>query len=105
MSNQTPQYRNPNQQQSQNFHLNWSAKSQDILHKWCDRSSPCDRPRTYDKFYHKLPGNYIDPSKSVSCSKSLCTSDADETNTTSDAGDNSDIASSRKKKRRKKSDR
>jgi len=100
ISNQPQHYRHqPQQQHHQNFHLNWSTKSQDLLHKWCDRSSPCDRPRTYDKFYHKLPGNFIDPSGSTS--KSLCSSDADEPNTAS-----SETAdTSRKKKRRKKSDR
>ena len=24
----------------------------------CCRRSPCERPRTYDKFYQKTPGNY-----------------------------------------------
>merc|ERR1711974_540115 len=77
-----PEYHYHHQQQQRsvqypNFHLQWPAKSQDLLHRWCDRSSPCDRPRTYDKFYHKLPGNYIDPA-SKSASKSLCSSEADE---------------------------
>ena len=96
--------RHQNQPPQQNFHLNWSSKSQDLLHKWCDRSSPCDRPRTYDKFYHKLPGNFIDPSNSTT--KSLCSSDADEpNNASSEAADNANVGSARKKKRRKKSDR
>ncbi len=79
-----------------NYHLNWSnARSQELLHKWSDRSSPCDRPRTYDKFYHKLPGNFIDP-----LSKSLCSSEADEPVEVTDSS-----SSTRKKKRKKKGDR
>lgn len=77
-------------------HWNHVGRSQDLLHRWCDRSSPCDRPRTYDKFYHKLPGNYIDPSFS---NKSLCSSEADEPHLESESEDK------RKKKRRKKSER
>lgn len=88
------------------FAMNWNsshggaARSQDLLHRWCDRSSPCDRPRTYDKFYHKLPGNYIDPSFSGGHGhKSLCSSDADEPDLTASSEDK------RKKKRRRKSER
>merc|ERR1719150_2307692 len=29
-----------------------------MLQKWCDRSSVCERPRTYDKFYRKGPSNF-----------------------------------------------
>ena len=35
------------------------------------RSSICDRPRTYDKFYQRGPSNYYDPSRppdSLGCS-------------------------------------
>lgn len=57
------------------YHHNWNARSQEMLHKWSDRSSPCDRPRTYDKFYAKLPGNFIDPR--TKSHGSLCSSDAE----------------------------
>ena len=36
----------------------WTPRLNEQLSKWQDRSSPCERPRTYDKFYQKLPGNY-----------------------------------------------
>ena len=26
--------------------------------KWREGRSPCERPRTYDKFYQKTPGNF-----------------------------------------------
>merc|ERR1719245_1854392 len=29
-----------------------------MLQKWCDRSSVCERPRTYDEFYRKGPSNF-----------------------------------------------
>ena len=57
------------------YHHNWNARSQEMLHKWSDRTSPCDRPRTYDKFYAKLPGNFIDPR--TKSHGSLCSSDAE----------------------------
>lgn len=76
-----------NQRKQYVNHFNWS----NFNDKWCDRSSPCDRPRTYDKFYHKLPGNYIDPL--VKSSKSLCSSEAE---------DNSSEVEKGKKKRKKK---
>merc|ERR1712038_877963 len=69
------------QQQQNNYsffhHVNWTTENQALLHKWCDRSSPCDRPRTYDKFYHKLPGNFVD-NKAAKGGKYLCSSDAEE---------------------------
>lgn len=92
--NNVNQFNNP--RDYKNYHYNWTTKSQDVLHQWCNRSSPCDRPRTYDKFYHKVPGNFIDPS-----SKSLCSSEAEDHETES----SNDQNSGRKRKRRKKSDR
>lgn len=98
------------------FHVNWSNHNQDLLHKWCDRSSPCDRPRTYDKFYHKLPGNFVD-NKAAKGGKYLCSSDAEEHDlelhancaNTNDCQNNGTTTvgsgSNRKKKRRKKSER
>ena len=38
----------------------WAPRWEEQLHKWQDRSSPCERPRTYDQFYQKLPGNFQD---------------------------------------------
>eukprot|EP00093_Oithona_nana_P006005 06005.XXX_305654_306517_1 [CDS] Oithona nana genome sequencing. len=68
---------NPN---NWSYHHNWNVRSQEMLHKWSDRTSPCDRPRTYDKFYAKLPCNYIDPRACHQTSKShgsLCSSEAE----------------------------
>ena len=84
------------------LHTNWSNNHQALLHKWCDRSSPCDRPRTYDKFYHKLPGNFVD--NKVEIRRQLqCSSDVEEhdlqVNCESSGGN------TRRKKRRKKSER
>ena len=95
------------------FHVNWTNHNQDLLHKWCDRSSPCDRPRTYDKFYHKLPGNFVD-NKAAKSGKYLCSSDAEEhdlelhascANTNDCQNNGTGSGSNRKKKRRKKSER
>merc|ERR1719245_242407 len=41
-------------------HYNWPRQSQEVLMCWSDRSSACDRPRTYDRFYQKTPGNFHD---------------------------------------------
>ena len=43
----------------------------------CCRSSACDRPRTYDKFYQKGPGNFHDPSQTDSAI-SVCSSETEE---------------------------
>jgi len=40
------------------LHVNWTSYDHGMLQKWCDRSSVCDRPRTYDKFYKKGPSNF-----------------------------------------------
>eukprot|EP00096_Caligus_rogercresseyi_P012760 TRINITY_DN5453_c0_g1_i1.p1 TRINITY_DN5453_c0_g1~~TRINITY_DN5453_c0_g1_i1.p1 ORF type:complete len:256 (-),score=81.82 TRINITY_DN5453_c0_g1_i1:146-913(-) len=40
-------------------------KDQEILSKWCDRSSVIDRPRTYDKLYYRLPWTYSGESHST----------------------------------------
>jgi hypothetical protein len=40
------------------LHVNWSSYDQGMLQQWCDRSSVCERPRTYDKFYRKGPSNF-----------------------------------------------
>ncbi len=39
-------------------HYNWPSKDRDHLLQWCDRSTSTGRPRTYDKFYQKTPGNF-----------------------------------------------
>jgi len=36
----------------------WSPRYEEQLTKWRDRSCPGERPRTYDRFYQKLPGNF-----------------------------------------------
>jgi hypothetical protein len=88
------------------IHVNWSSRNQDLLNKWTDRSSPCDRPRTYDKFYQKLPGNFVDPTNSDNrgCVKSLCTSSETELEDESELL-NDESSSNRKKRRKKKGDR
>lgn len=84
------------------FHVNWSNNHQALLHKWCDRSSPCDRPRTYDKFYHKLPGNFVD--NKIEKGRHLqCSSDVEELDLEVNCENPGGI--SRRKKRRKKSER
>lgn len=62
---------------SNGIHVNWSphSKNAQMLMQWCDRSSNCDRPRTYDKFYRKGPSNYHDPSSRDSMG---CSSDTEE---------------------------
>ena len=42
------------------------------------RSSACDRPRTYDRFYQKTPGNFHDPT-ATSCNHSKSHSGVTET--------------------------
>lgn len=76
------------------YHHNWNVRSQEMLHKWSDRTSPCDRPRTYDKFYAKLPGNYIDP-RNTKSHGSLCSSDAE-------LEDNEEAKKRKKRKRNRK---
>lgn len=39
-----------------------------------NRSSVCDRPRTYDKFYQRTPGNFFDPTH-VDSAISVCSSE------------------------------
>ena len=37
----------------------WSERLNKQNMKWREgRRSPCERPRTYDKFYQKTPGNF-----------------------------------------------
>ncbi|CAB4066738.1 unnamed protein product [Lepeophtheirus salmonis] len=56
-------------------------KEQEILSKWSDRSSACDRPRTYDKFYQRLPWTYVNSSPTCSSTDlSKEEEDADESN-------------------------
>ena len=82
------------------------SRYQQQMDKWQDRSSPCERPRTYDRFYQKLPGNYQDNcgadkhsdkhsgnDRQTDSAISLCSSDEN---------DHSASASDKKKKRRKK---
>ena len=66
----------------------WLPRYQQQLEKWQDRSSPCERPRTYDRFYQKLPGNYQDTcgnDRQTDSAISLCSSEENEQNNS--AGD------------------
>ena len=54
----------------------WSPRYQEQMHKWQDRSSPCERPRTYDRFYQKLPGNFQEPQTDSAIS--VCSSEENE---------------------------
>jgi len=36
----------------------WDPRLMEQGSKWAHRRSPCERPRTYDKFYQKNPGNF-----------------------------------------------
>ena len=44
--------------------------------KWRQGRSPCERPRTYDKFYQKTPGNFQEPQ--TDSAVSLCSSENEE---------------------------
>jgi len=68
-----------------------------------DRSSPCDRPRTYDKFYHKLPGNFGYDDNKAEKNKMLCSSDV-EAAEQENLQNFQNCNNVRKKKRRKKRD-
>jgi len=73
----------------------WSPRYQQQLEKWQDRNSACERPRTYDRFYQKLPGNYHQDActdRQTDSAISLCSSEENEQAT--NQGD--------KKKRRRK---
>ena len=39
----------------------WSDRLNKQNMKWREGRSPCERPRTYDKFYQKTPGNFQAP--------------------------------------------
>jgi hypothetical protein len=39
------------------------------------RTSVCDRPRTYDKFYQRLPGNFYDGSSKSDRAVPVCSSE------------------------------
>jgi len=71
----------------------WSPRYQEQMHKWQDRSSPCERPRTYDRFYQKLPGNFQEPQTDSAIS--VCSSEENEKVVNSD----------KKKRKTKKSER
>ena len=61
--------------QPANYWCNWSNQNPQLLLKWCDRSSACDRPRTYDKFYQKGPSNF---NYLNGCGDSGCSSETEE---------------------------
>ena len=71
----------------------WSPRYEEQLNKWQDRSSPCERPRTYDRFYQKLPGNFQEPLTDSAIS--VCSSEENEKIVNSD----------KKKRKTKKSER
>lgn len=72
----------------------WVPRYEEQLHKWQDRSSPCERPRTYDRFYQKVPGNYKEPALTDSAI-SVCSSEENELA----------LADTKKKRKTKKSER
>ena len=41
----------------------WTPRLNNQNTKWREGRSPCERPRTYDKFYQKTPGNFQEPQK------------------------------------------
>jgi len=54
----------------------WSERLSKQNDKWREGRSQCERPRTYDKFYQKTPGNFqaLDPAQTDSA-VSMCSSD------------------------------
>jgi len=52
----------------------WEARMWEQGAKWAQRRSPCERPRTYDKFYQKTPGNF-QPADERDSAISVCSSE------------------------------
>jgi len=55
----------------------WTPRLNKQNIKWREGRSPCERPRTYDKFYQKTPGNFQEPQ--TDSAVSLCSSDNEDT--------------------------
>ena len=54
----------------------WTPRLVKQNRKWRERRSTCERPRTYDKFYQKTPGNFTDPQ--TDSAVSVCSSEDEE---------------------------
>ena len=54
--------------------------------------SPCERPRTYDKFYQRNPGNFQPGEQERDSAISVCSSEECDQVTINDDIDNDDIA-------------
>jgi len=54
----------------------WTPRLDKQNTKWREGRSPCERPRTYDKFYKKTPGNFQEPQ--TDSAVSLCSSENEE---------------------------
>jgi len=54
----------------------WAPRQNRQDSKWRQDRSTCERPRTYDKFYQKTPGNFVEPQ--TDSAVSLCSSENDE---------------------------
>eukprot|EP00092_Neocalanus_flemingeri_P015073 GFUD01016281.1.p1 GENE.GFUD01016281.1~~GFUD01016281.1.p1 ORF type:complete len:303 (-),score=85.92 GFUD01016281.1:47-922(-) len=54
----------------------WTPRLNKQNSKWREGRSPCERPRTYDKFYQKTPGNFQEPQ--TDSAVSLCSSENEE---------------------------
>lgn len=52
----------------------WEPRMWEQGSKWAQRRSPCERPRTYDKFYQKTPGNF-QPADERDSAISVCSSE------------------------------
>lgn len=53
----------------------WSDRLNKQNIKWREGRSPCERPRTYDKFYQKTPGNFQALDHQTDSAVSMCSSD------------------------------
>ena len=54
----------------------WTPRLNKQNTKWREGRSPCERPRTYDKFYQKTPLSYQEPQ--TDSAVSLCSSENEE---------------------------
>ena len=54
----------------------WTPRLVKQNRKWREKRSTCERPRTYDKFYQKTPGNFTDPQ--TDSAVSVCDSEEEE---------------------------
>jgi len=54
----------------------WTPRLNKQNNKWREGRSPCERPRTYDKFYQKTPLNFQEPQ--TDSAVSVCSSENEE---------------------------